>query len=331
MHAIEFQNPAYLLMLIPLCAILLFRGAGKTRRRGAAVAVSSEAIVPARASFRTATWPYLPALRYLSLALLVVALARPGQGIDASSITSSGIDIMIVLDVSDSMMGEDFTPKNRLEVAKQAVKDFIRKRSGDRIGMVVFSGEAYLQCPLTLDHRMLPDIVDEAGFTSVEEEGTAIGEAIALAASRMDEGGAKSKMILLVTDGMNNRGSIDPETAARLCAGMGIKIYSVGIGKDGRVPYPGGGIFWGKRYLYNHFDEGVLRSVSGVSGGKFYRATSSGVFWENVRDIDSLEKSDIATRVYHEFSDSFMIFLVIAVGVFFTDIALRSLVYRKVP
>jgi len=328
----DFKDPLFLLLLIPLAAAAALYLRLRMGERGAAIALSSVRLAGHRPSIRTAAYPYLPLLRFASVFLLILALARPGKSVEATGIRTPGIDIMLALDVSDSMKGEDFEPDNRLGVAKRVIRDFIARRPNDRVGLVVFSGDAYLHCPLTMDHSVVLDLVDELDFDTVEEEGTAIGEALALAASRMPEGGAKSRIILLLTDGMNNRGSIDPETAAALCAGAGIRVYPVGIGREGRVPYPsGGGIFRSTRYLLNHFDEKSLRAVADLSGGVFYRAESTGVLWDRVRDIDRLEKSDIETKVYREFYDGFQFFLAAAMALFFLEILLRSAIFRKVP
>lgn len=332
MTQIEFKYPLYLLLLIPWAALLGWYLYARLFRREAAVAVSSAGIVNRRPSFRAATYRYLPVLRFAAILLLIVALARPGRGVHFSTVKNLGIDIMIALDASGSMMGEDFQPKNRLAVAKEVVKDFISRRQSDRIGLVVFAGEAYLQCPLTIERQMIRDIVDEIDFGTVEADGTAIGDAIALATSRMMESKAKSKIILLLTDGMNNKGSIDPDTAAGACAELGIKVYCVGIGKEGRVPYPSQGPFgFMKNYQYNQFDESGLRNIAKTTEGKFYRAQSSGVLWNDIRDIDRLEKSEVELKMYHEFYDKFYYFLTAAVILFFLEIVLRAAVYRKIP
>ncbi len=332
MTQLEFKNPLLLLLLAPYAALVLWYFYARVYRRDSAVALSSERVLTKRRSFRVATYRFLPALRFAAILLLLVAVARPGKGVHYTSVKNLGIDIVIALDVSGSMQGEDFQPKNRLAVAKQVVADFISKRKHDRIGMVVFAGEAYLQCPLTVEHAMLTDILQEVDFGTVATDGTAIGDALGLAASRMTDDKAKSRIILLLTDGMNNRGAIDPETAADACKEMGVKIYSVGIGKEGRVPYPGpGGVFFGQRFLMNHFDETVLREISEKTGGKFYRAQSSGVLWENIHDIDRLEKTEVEVKVYHEFHDRFQYLLAAAMALFFIEIILRSAVYRKIP
>ncbi len=329
MEYLEFKDPLFLLLLIPYFIVLFIYIKKKFFNRTSAIAVSSQSIVKKRITFRTRTYRYLPVLRFLSILFLIIAVSRPGRGIQYSSVKNLGIDIMIALDVSGSMKGEDFQPKNRLAVAKKVIKDFISGRKSDRIGMVVFAGDAYLQCPLTIEHDMIKEIVDEVDFDTVGIDGTAIGDALALSASRMMDSRAKSKIILLLTDGMSNRGIIDPETAAKACKEAGIKIYSVGIGRDGRVPYPGG--LFGKKYIVNHFDETVLRKASAMTGGKFYRASSSGVLWENIKDIDRLEKSEVDINVYNEFYDRFELFLILAVSLFFLEIILSSVFYRKIP
>ena len=305
----------------------------KIYNRQGAIAVSSEKVVKVRQSFRAATYRFLPIVRFLTILIFILALARPGKGINYTSIRNLGIDIMITLDVSGSMRGEDFQPDNRLAVAKQVIKDFVNRRKHDRIGMVVFAGEAYLQCPLTVEHKMIQDIVDEITLQTVAAQGTAIGDAIALSTSRMMESKAKSKIVLLLTDGVSNQGKIDPETAAKAAADFGVKIYTVGIGSEGggsvskRGPF-GLQIFAGPRFSYNKEE---LINLSEITKGKFYQATSSGVLWEQMRDIDRLEKSEVEMRMYHEFYDKFQWFLLFGAIMFFVDIILRSVVYRKIP
>lgn len=331
MTYLEFKNPMLLLLLVPWGLMLFWFLFRKLYEREAAVAVSSERVVRPRRSIRARTYRFLPALRFAAILLLIIALSRPGKGIHYSSIKNLGVDIMVTMDVSLSMLAEDFQPKNRLAVSKQVIKDFVGRRKTDRIGMVVFAGEAYLQCPLTLEHQMIQDITGEVDFESVHVDGTAIGDAIALATARMMDSKAKSRVILLVTDGMNNRGSIDPETAAKAAAEMGIKIYTVGIGKKGEaVPYPTG--FMGTtQSVMLDMDEDSLKNIAEVTGGKYFNATSSGVLWQNFKDIDRLEKSQVELKQYHEFYDRFQWFLAAAAALFFLEMLLRSVVYRKVP
>jgi Ca-activated chloride channel family protein len=328
----EFKTPYALLLLIPYAAFALWYWMAKRNRKESSIGISSSKIVKGTKSLRSVLYPYVPVLRFAAIFLIIAALARPGKGVDSSSVKSFGIDIMIALDTSPSMRGEDFEPKNRLYVAKEAVKSFIAMRPNDRIGVVIFSGDAYLQTPLTADHGMLNDLVDEIDFDSVSEDGTAIGDALSLCASRLDAPNSKGKMILLLTDGVNNRGIIDPKTAAAACTGMGIRVYAVGIGKEGPVPYPvSNGLSIFKRMMNNQFDEKAIRELTDATGGTFYRAQSSGVLWENIKEIDRLEKSEFSVTSYHEFYDRFEGWLFAAAFFLLLEILLRTLVFRKVP
>ncbi|MCX7678891.1 MAG: VWA domain-containing protein, partial [Spirochaetes bacterium] len=323
---LDFKNQYFLLLLIPWAGVCAWYIFGKRFQCESAIAVSSKKIVFQRSSFRERTYRFLPALRMIAVLLLIIALARPGKGVEFSSIRQPGIDIMIALDVSPSMSSQDFQPKNRLEVAKKVVSDFIELRKHDRMGLVIFSGEAYFQCPLTLETEMLKDIIADVDFDSADKEGTAIGEGVALAAARMADSPAKSKVILLLTDGMNNRGVIDPETAAKMCAQLGIKIYAVGIGKKQiRVP-----LFSRIKVFQDHYDPESLQKMAEITGGKFYSAESGHILWQNIKDIDRLEKSEFEVRRFYEFYDKFQIFLFAAFGFFLIEVLLRSVVYRKV-
>jgi Ca-activated chloride channel family protein len=296
------------------------------------VAVSSSEVLEKRISFKTRTFPYAGYLRFLSLFFLILALAAPGKKITYTSIKNQGLDILIALDLSGSMREEDFQPDNRLEVAKKVVSDFAGKRRNDRIGLVVFAGDAYLQSPLTVDHEIIKEILADLDFDSVDEDGTAIGDAIALSASRMMDSKSKGRMILLITDGMNNRGEIDPETAAKTCAELGIKVYTVGIGRDGEVPYPNpAGPMFRKQYVLNHFNEESLKKTAETTGGAYFRADSTGVFSASMEQIDKLEKSESDLKVYHEFDDRSGWLLIAGISLFFFEILLRSLYFRKLP
>jgi Ca-activated chloride channel family protein len=332
MGNLEFRFPWFLLLFIPYAGIISWYFYGKISRRRAALPVSSASIIKKSESFRTRTYGYVDYLRFASLFFLIIALAAPGRGVNYSSIKNTGIDIMIALDLSLSMQAKDFQPDNRLEVAKRVLGSFVQKRRSDRIGLVVFGVDSYLQSPLTVEHEIITDIVGELDFDSVDGRGTAIGDAIALAASRMIDSKAKSRIVLLITDGENNRGEIDPETAAKSCAEMGIKVYTVGIGKEGRVPYPNpAGPMFPDQYVNSSFNVTELQKIADVTGAKFYRAESTGVFWENINDIDRLEKSEVDIRTWHEFYDRSGGFLIAGLALFFLEILLRSVVYRKVP
>lgn len=332
MEHLGFKYPYFLILLLPLIVYLyfyIFKGAG---RRRSAITVSSNELYKKRESLKTRTYPHLGYLRFLSVFLLIIALAAPGKKITYTSIKNQGLDIVIALDLSRSMMGEDFQPENRLEVAKKVVSDFVGKRQNDRIGLVVFAGNAYLQSPLTADHEIIQEILADLDFDNVDEDGTAIGDALALSASRMMDSKSKGKMILLITDGMNNRGEIDPETAAKTCSEMNIKVYTVGIGREGRVPVsnPAGSIF-PKQYMINQFNEESLKKTAGSTGGVYFRADSTGVFSASMEQIDKLEKSESELKVYNEFDDRSGWILITGISLFFVEILLRSLFYRKLP
>jgi len=276
---------------------------------------------------------WLPqAARILALVLLVVALARPQSGTASREITSEGIDIMLVLDVSGSMKAEDFKPNNRLYVAKQVIRQFIEGRTNDRIGLVVFSGQSFTQCPLTLDYRVLTGFLDKIDFGMIED-GTAIGMALANAVNRLRESTAKSKIIILLTDGVNNRGQIEPQTAAEIARTMGIKVYAIGAGKPGNAMYPVEDPVFGKRYVYlpNDLDEASLKQIAERTNGRYYRAQSEKMLEQIYREISMLEKTEVKVKEYIQYRELFGYFGVAA----FLTLALAGIMgatwFRTLP
>jgi Ca-activated chloride channel family protein len=250
-------------------------------------------------------------VRLLALACLVVALARPQLGYAWEESLTEGIDIQLVLDISGSMGAEDFQPKNRLTVAKQVVKEFVAGRPGDRIGMVVFSGAAMTRAPLTTDREMLDLLIDSVELNSLPD-GTAIGVALASAAARLRDSAAKTKIVVLVTDGVNNAGAIDPISAAALCKGLGLKVYTVGVGSGGRVtvplpaPDPVTGRTVIRRYVMNvPVDEPLLRQIAARTGGQFYKATDRTSLQRIFREIDQLEKTPLQVKRYVRYRETF--------------------------
>jgi len=252
--------------------------------------------------------------RLLALALLVVALARPQLGYEWEESLTEGIDIEVVLDVSGSMGAEDFQPRNRLAVAKQVVQEFVGQRPADRIGMVIFSGSAITKSPLTTDRQMLSTLIDSVELNTLPD-GTAIGVALANAAARLKDSDATTKVIILVTDGVNNAGAIDPVSAASVCKGLGIRVYTVGVGTAGRVPIPVlstdpiSGRQVTRRVLMNvEVDEQLLRSIADHTGGVFYQATDGDSFREIFSEIDELEKTLLQTKHYVRYREAFQPF-----------------------
>jgi len=277
--------------------------------------------------------PKLPAfLKILALVLIIVALARP-QSIDADrEIYTEGIDILIALDVSGSMKAEDFHPENRLAVAKQEAKRFIEGRKEDRIGLVVFAQKSFTQCPLTLDYDILKQLLAQVEMGALQD-GTAVGMGIANATNRLRGSKAKSKVIILLTDGENNSGNIDPITAAELAKGFGIKIYTIGIGKDGVVPFPVDDPIFGRRYVRANFkiDEKTLKQISTITGGRFFLARDPQSLRKIYETIDRLEKTKIEIHDYQSFNELYPYFLLAGIVLLLAERVLRSTIYLRIP
>ncbi len=244
---------------------------------------------------------------FTSVVLLIISLARPQKSNEKVERWSEGIDIMLVIDISESMQIEDFSP-NRLESAKEVAKNFIDGRFQDRIGLVVFSGESYSRCPLTSDYILLKKYIDEINFDLISTRGTAIGSAIAIATNRMRESKSKSKILILLSDGDNTAGNIDPLTASEIAKAYGIKIYSIAIGKNGKVPF-GKDYFGRPRYVENSLDEKNLRDIASTTEGKFYRASNDEALQKIFNEIDEFEKSEIKENRYKNTVDFYQIYL----------------------
>lgn len=303
----SFQDPLWLLLLLAL-PWLIWRH-HRRREMGALTYSRLSAVRPQR-------WRlHLPFYcRLLALGLLIAALARPQLGYSWEESLTEGLDIEMVVDVSGSMGAEDFQPKNRLNVAKDVVTEFIARRPADRIGVVIFSGSAVTKAPLTTDRQMLSLLIDSVELNTLPD-GTAIGVALANAATRLKDSDAKSKIIILVTDGVNNAGAIDPVSAASVCKGLGIKVYTVGVGTAGRVPIPilstdpVTGRQVTRRVLMNvEVDEELLQNIASHTGGVFYKATDSERFRQIFDEIDQLEKTILQTKTYVRYREFFQPF-----------------------
>jgi Ca-activated chloride channel family protein len=277
-------------------------------------------------------WKLLPLLRTVVFMLLIAALARPSSVSSDREYQTHGVDIMIALDLSGSMLAEDFQPENRVFVAKQEAVKFIKGRENDRIGLVVFAKKAFTQCPLTLDYRILIELISEIRIGMITD-GTAIGMGIATAVNRLRDSNAKSKVIILLTDGENNAGNIDPITAAELAKSFGIRIYTIGIGKGGMVPFPVDDPLFGKRYVQANvdIDETTLKRIADITGGLFFRARDTAGLSEIYERINKLEKSEVKVKEYKSFNELFPIFLFPAILLLFLEIFLRRTILMKVP
>ena len=270
------------------------------------------------------------ALRLMGLACLIVALARPQSTSSNQNVTTEGIDIVLLLDVSGSMVAEDFTP-NRIEAAKKVAEEFIDGRHNDRIGLVIFSGVSFTQCPLTTDYAVLKSLLRQVKNGMVED-GTAIGMAIANGVNRLKDSKAKSKVMILLTDGVNNRGEIDPITAAKIAATYGVRIYTVGVGARGEAPYPVQTPFGIRRQLIPaDLDENSLRQIADMTGGEYFRATDNNTLKEIYRQIDKMERSKIEVTAYKRYSDLFDSWLLLGFAFVILEVGAASTVSRKIP
>jgi Ca-activated chloride channel family protein len=301
-HDFRFAEPLFLLLLLAIPVLAAWRW--WRRRHQPSVLWADAGRWMGGSSWRTIAERVIAVLPWLAFALLVVAMARPQSGTREMDIKSEGIDIIAVIDASGSMRAEDFQPNNRLFVAKQVAGQFVEGRDGDRIGVVVFAGEAFTQCPLTLDQGVLQDLIKSIDF-GIEPDGTAIGSAIATAVNRLRESQARSKVIVLLTDGRNNSGSVDPITAADAAAALGIKIYTIGVGVQGEAPYPVDDPLFGRRYVRmpSDVDDETLTTIATKTGGLYFRATSAEALKEIYGRIDRLEKTTVESREYIDYAD----------------------------
>ncbi|MBI4971442.1 MAG: VWA domain-containing protein [Candidatus Omnitrophica bacterium] len=274
----------------------------------------------------------LALIRILALVLVILAMTRPQSTESEREVETKGIDIVIALDISGSMQAEDFHPQNRITVAKEEAKRFILGRKHDRIGLVVFARQSYTQCPMTLDYDVLTSLVDDIKLGMIKD-GTAIGLGIANAVNRLRESDAKSKVIILITDGENNSGNIDPITAAELAQGFGIKIYTIGIGKGGLVPFPIDDPLFGRRYVQAKvdIDEKVLKRIADITNGIFFRARDTQGLQDAYKKIDKLEKSEIKVKEYSNYNELFHYALWPALLILLLEIILGSTVLIKLP
>lgn len=327
----QFASP-YLLWLLLLLAPLVAHYVWQTLRGGAAIRISSiEGVAHAPKSVRYYLRHVPFVLRTTALALLVVALARPQDVERLSHTNTEGIDIMLSIDVSGSMLARDFKP-DRITAAKEVAGQFVADRYGDRIGLVVFAGEAFTQSPLTTDQSTLQTLLARIR-SGLIEDGTAIGNGLATAINRLRESDAKSKVIILLTDGVNNRGEIAPLTAAEIARAQGIRVYTIGVGTRGTAPYPTVNMFGELTFTPQkvEIDEKVLRQIASQTGGEYFRATDKTKLKEIYDEINQLEKSkvEVSERIaYHEL---FLVWLLWALALLAAEFLLRTLVLKRIP
>ncbi len=269
-------------------------------------------------------------LRCLAVGLLIIALARPQSFSSGENIYTEGIDIVMVLDISGSMLAEDFRP-NRLEAAKNVIDEFIKGRSSDRIGLVIFSREAFTQCPLTIDYVVLRNLLNEIKSGMIED-GTAIGNAIANGVNRLKDSEAKSKVMILVTDGVNNAGEVNPISAAQIAKTFGVRIYSVGVGTRGEAPYPFQTPF-GTRYqmVPVEIDEALLSEIASLTNGKYFRATNNKSLSQIYAEIDKMEKTRVEVTSYRHATELFYNWVLAGLALLFVEVGLSRTLFRRLP
>ena len=333
---IAFANPWWLLalLLVPLLAFL------KGRRGGTPTVIFSSTdplrTLGSRATSRAGQ--FLTGLTFLALALLIVALARPQKGHTLSHVEASGIDIMLVLDVSGSMKAEDFTIGSsaaaRIDVVKKVTQEFIEARPNDRIGIIAFAGRPYLVSPLTLDHGWLLQNMDRVKIGLVED-GTAIGSAIASACNRLrGDKNAKSRVLILLTDGDNNAGKVSPPTAAEAAKAIGVKLYAIGAGSDGEAKLPTGQRDMFGRPVYatvGPLNAEALKEVAQAAGGQFFRATDTRSLESIYKQIDRLERSTFEMKQYRQYRDLFPWFVAAGAGLLLLQLVLAQTIWRRLP
>ncbi len=329
----EFRDPYYLLALI-LVPLLAWWFYGRQERGRAHLKYSDTRLVRrAGKSMRQRFLLLLPVLSLLSLTLLIFALARPRSSSKEEKVTTEGIDIVLAMDVSSSMLAEDFKPNNRIKAAKSVAREFIKERSNDRIGLVVFAGESFTQCPLTLDYGVLLSLLDQVTIADKSWDGTAIGMGIVNAVNRLRDSKAKSKVIILLTDGVNNAGQIDPITASQIAKAYGIRIYTIGAGKQGTAMYPVQDPVFGKRYvpMQVRIDEETLRKIAANTDGRYFRATDTRKLKQIYDEIGKLEKTKIEVKEYTRYEELYLYFTIAALFFLLLEIVLANTWLRKLP
>ena len=319
--------------MLPVIPLLIWRYVRRMRRgQGSLQFASTMALEGIGTSWTVRFGHFLFGISMLALALGILALARPQKGTQSEEVLTEGVDIVIALDASGSMAAEDFEPRNRFAVAKLVVNKFVEALRHDRAGLVVFAAKAYTRCPLTLDYGALQNVLNGTELGTIED-GTAIGNALATSLNRLRESKAKSKVIILVTDGVNNRGEIQPLDAAKIAQALGVKIYTVGVGSSGTARFPVNDPVYGKVYadLKVEIDEESLKQIAGLTGGLYYRATDRPSLERIFEDIGRLEKTKIKVKTYTHYNERFSDFLVPAlVLVLFGTIAGHTR-FRKIP
>ncbi|WP_295890207.1 VWA domain-containing protein [uncultured Alistipes sp.] len=328
----HFASPHYLWLLTLLAPMIAYY-VWRTMQGGAAIQISTvEGVARAPKSVRYYL-RHLPfALRAATFGLLVVALARPQQIEQNVRTSSEGIDIMLAIDVSASMLARDFEP-DRITAAKEVAGSFISDRYGDRIGLVAFAAEAFTQSPLTTDQSTLQTLLAQIRSGLIDDSGTAIGNGLATAINRLRESDAKSKVVILLTDGVNNRGEITPITAAEIAKAQNIRVYTIGVGTEGMAPYPAVDMFGNITFVKQkvEIDEKTLTAMAEMTGGRYFRATDNAKLKAIYDEINQLEKSKVEVTEHLSYHEQFLAWVLAALGLLLAEFLLANLVLKRIP
>lgn len=330
MGQLEFAHPRYLYLLFILVPLLIWY-IWKQKNYYASLQISTLKGFEKGNSYYEVLRHVLAFIRAVCIALLIVALAQPQSSRKWENVDTLGIDIVLALDVSSSMLARDFDP-DRLEASKDVAIEFISGRQNDRIGLVVFSGESFTQCPLTTDHAVLINLFKDVK-SGIIEDGTAIGVGLANAVKRLKDSDAISKVVILLTDGVNNQGAIDPITAAELAKTFGIRVYTVGVGTMGMAKYPMQDMF-GRTVLRDipvEIDEETLQQIADITGGQYFRATGNNKLKQIYEQIDTMEKSRISVKEYSRKDERFIPFVIIAFALLLIEFLIQRVILRLVP
>ena len=326
-----FENPGFfwLFLLLPLAIFWYFR---KRNRQTAEFKISSIQGFVGKSGILSKLRHLLFLLRLAAVSLIIVAMARP-RTVDVSTRTSSnrGIDIVMAVDISASMLARDLKP-TRLEATKEVAKEFIEGRPGDRFGLVVYAGESYTKTPITSDKSIVLDALEDIEYNNILQNGTAIGSGLATSVNRIKDSKAESKVIILLTDGVNNSGFIDPNTASELAVEFGIKVYTIGVGSNGMALSPIGVLSNGNFQYGNtrvEIDEELLKSIANASGGKYFRATDNEKLESIYEEIDQLEKTEIEEFRYYNYDEKYRPLVLLALGLLIFELLLRYTIFRS--
>ena len=330
-----FAHPYFLLLLLLLLPLAWLKG-----KRGVppAFVYSSVQLVRGMQNItRSRPGGFLMSLRWVMLALFIIALAQPRLTKSQTTVKASGVDIVVAMDLSGSMISEDFVVRgervNRFNMARSVLKGFIDKRPNDRIGLVLFASQAYIATPLTLDHDFLHENLDRLEIGAIEQNSTAIGDGLGTAVNRLRDLKSKSKIVILMTDGQNNSGKLDPLLAAEAAAAVKVKVYTVGIGERGQAPMPGRDMFGRKIYqmVPVDVDEDTLQKIAAKTGGKYYRADNAEKFQQIYEEIDKLEKTEAVINKYTEFKELFPWLVAAGLALLLIELVLGQTAFRRLP